>query len=309
MSGSMATANTSPATRRALILLVIVAAALTAGAILQRDRALERAYQEAEDQAELYAATVLRSAVVPSDLAQPFDEARRRAVMTELQPSILSDPAVGRVRLWTPGGTLLFSSDRADDLGSRSPDPVIAAAASGLPASRLGVEPLSGATPDAEPVPTPLFQSFVPIQLRGADHVGAVAEIEHLASELEGRSDEPWWILQVGASAATVLLALLAFVSVARGARRSAPASAPGRRRGRREGSRSGDAEDLRDRLEAASTRADEAERSAAAYAAQLEQATSRIERLERRSPDEQVAELREALERSEAERALLRAG
>jgi hypothetical protein len=55
--------------------------------------------------------------------------------------------------------------------------------------------------------------------------------------------------------------------------------------------------------------RAKEAEASAAAYAAQLQAVTARLESLEGRSPDDRTQELREALRRSEAERAMLRSG
>lgn len=300
----MESATTSPATRRALLVLVIVAGALTAAAILQRDRALEQAYEDAESRAELYTATVLRSALSPADLSG-IEESRERVILGEVQPLVLTDPAVARVRLWRPDGTLLFSSDPADDPGVVSSDPIIAGASSGLPRSRLGVEPVS--VSEAQPVPTPLFESFVPLQLRGAEDVGAVAEIEQFAAVLESTADDPWWLVRIGASAATVLLALLALVSVARGARRPAASSDARSRRGRR--AWSGDAEDLQRRLEAATARAKDAEGTAAAYAAQLQQATERVQELERRTPDERVAELGEALKRSEAERALLRAG
>jgi chromosome segregation ATPase len=70
-----------------------------------------------------------------------------------------------------------------------------------------------------------------------------------------------------------------------------------------------GDAADLRARLERAATRAKEAEEAAQSLAASLQQATNRLEAVERQSSDERVAALKEALRRSEAERAMLRAG
>jgi chromosome segregation ATPase len=69
------------------------------------------------------------------------------------------------------------------------------------------------------------------------------------------------------------------------------------------------DPADLRARLDQATTRAKEAEEAARSLAASLQQATDRLEAVERQSPDERVAGLKEALRRSEAERALLRAG
>lgn len=69
------------------------------------------------------------------------------------------------------------------------------------------------------------------------------------------------------------------------------------------------DPTDLRARLERATTRAREAEEAARSLAASLQQTTDRLEAVERQSPDERVAALKEALRRSEAERAMLRAG
>jgi DNA repair exonuclease SbcCD ATPase subunit len=69
------------------------------------------------------------------------------------------------------------------------------------------------------------------------------------------------------------------------------------------------DPADLRARLDRATTRAKEAEEAARSLAASLQQTTDRLEAVERQSPDERVAALKEALRRSEAERALLRAG
>jgi hypothetical protein len=69
------------------------------------------------------------------------------------------------------------------------------------------------------------------------------------------------------------------------------------------------DPADLRARLERATARAEEAEEAARSFAGSLQQATSRLEAVERQSPDDRVTELKEALRRSEGERALLRAG
>jgi hypothetical protein len=297
-------------------LLVALAGALLAMSIVQRDRALEQEYEDGQARAELYAATVFRSALDPISVAAPLLGDRRESLFAEVQAFVLTDPTVARVRLWNPEGTLLFSTDPADNPGDTSEDPAIGNASGGSVESRLVMEPLSPPpTEEADRRATPLFQTFSPLRIRGsADVVGAV-EVEEFAAALEERADDPWWIVQAGASGVTVLLALLALISVARGMRRpAAPVrdrveERPARRKRRGGDWDDADASALRERLERATARAKEAEQAAQSFASSLQQVSSRLEALERQPSDERVEELKEALRRSEAERAMLRSG
>ena len=297
-------------------MLVVLAGALLALAIVQRDRALQKEYDDAQGRAELYAATVFRNTLGPGDVATPLEGSRRESLFAEVQAYVLTDTTVARVRLWSPDGTLLFSTDRADNPGNTSKDPSIASAAGGSVQSRLAEEALS-------PPPTvqgrrrlaPLFQTFAPLRVRGSANVVGAVEVEQPAAELENRADDPWWLVQAGASGATVLLALLALLAVARGMRRPARPKRdlakddrPSRRKRRDAGWGEGEA-DLRERLEQATARAKEAEAAAQSFAASLQQVSNRLEAVEGQSADERVAELKESLRRSEAERAMLRAG
>ena len=213
--------------------------------IVQRDKALQRQYEDGQERAELYAATVFRTALDPGDVATPLEGDRRDSLFAEVQAFVLTDPTVARVRLWDPEGTLLFSTDPAENPGDTSEDIAIRSASGGSVQSRLALEPLS--PPPAEDEArraTPLFQTFAPLRIRGsADVVGAV-EVEQFAAALEERAEEPWWIVQAGASGVTVLLALLALISVARGLRRPArPGPQP------REGGPAGPAGAIRRRM------------------------------------------------------------
>ena len=312
----MRSADSPSSTRWVLLLLVVLAGALLALAIVQRDRALQKEYDDAQGRAKLYAATVFRNTLGPGDVATPLEGSRRESLFAEVQAYVLTDPTVARVRLWSPDGTLLFSTDRADNPGNTSKDPSIASAAGGSVQSRLAEEALS-------PPPTvqgrrrlaPLFQTFAPLRVRGSANVVGAVEVEQPAAELENRADDPWWLVQAGASGATVLLALLALLAVARGMRRPARPKRdlakddrPSRRKRRDAGWGEGEA-DLRERLEQATARAKEAEAAAQSFAASLQQVSNRLEAVEGQSADERVAELKESLRRSEAERAMLRAG
>jgi hypothetical protein len=309
-------ATTVSSARRVLILLVVIAGALAALSIVQRDRALDQEYDDAQERAALYAATVFRNALTSGDVDAPLEGTQREAVAADVSGFVLTDSTVARVRLWRPDGTLLFSTDPGDDPGDTSEDTAIRVASNGVTDSRLAVEQLS--PPPAEEGSrraTPLFQTFAPLRVQGSAEVVGAVEIEQLASALEDRADDPWWTVQMVASGATALLALLALIAIVRGLRRPSPAVrglasdvAPPRRM-RRGAASSGDEADLLERLRLATTRAKEAEDAAKSFAASLQQATGRLEALEGQSADERVAELKEELRRSEAERAMLRAG
>jgi hypothetical protein len=311
----MTSAGSPSSTRRVLLLLVVLAGALVALAIVQRDRALQKEYDDAERRAELYADTVFRNTLGPGDVATPLEGSRRESLFAEVKAYVLTDPPVARIRLWGPDGTLLFSTDGADEPGGRSTDPTISSAAEGSVQSRLAAEPLSSPpTGTGHREATPLFQTFVPLRVRGSANVVGAVEVEQSAAALQERADDPWWLVQAGASGATVLLALLALVSVARGMRRSTPKrdgatdDRPSRKKRRDAGWTDGDS-DLRERLERANARAKEAEAAAQSFAANLQQVSNRLEAVEGQSSDERVAALKESLRRSEAERAMLRAG
>jgi hypothetical protein len=314
--GSMDPATRPSSARRVLILLVVIAGALLALSIFQRDRALESEYEDAQVRAELYAATVFRSTLGPLDVATPLEGNRRDSLFAEVQAFVLIDPTVARIRLWSPDGTLLFSTDPADNPGETSQDPSITTAAGGAVQSRLAVEPVSPRpTADADRRATPLFQTFAPLRVRGSANVVGSVEVEQYAAALEKRADDPWWLVQAAASGATVLLALLALIAVARGMRRPATPrrertkdDRPSRKKRPEAGWDEGGS-DLRDRLERATARAKEAEAAAQSFAASLQQVSNRLEAVEGQSSDERVAELKESLRRSEAERAMLRAG
>jgi hypothetical protein len=299
-----------------LILLVVLAGALVAMSIIQRDRALQQQYEDAQRRAELYAVTVFRSALGPGDVATPLEGSRHDSLVAEVRAFVLTDPTVARVRLWSPDGTLLFSTDRADGPGDTSQDPSIENAAGGSVESRLAVEALSPPPAvEADRRATPLFQTFAPLRVRGSAGVFGAVEVEQFATALQERADDPWWVVQAAASGVTALLALIAAISIAIGMRRPTPArrsrakdDQPSRRKRRAAGFGEGDAEQ-RERLERATARAREAEAAAQSFAASLQQVSNRLEAVERQSADERVEELKESLRRSEAERAMLRAG
>ena len=306
-----------PSARRVLLLLVALACVLVALSIVQRDRALELGYEDAQRRAEIYAGTVIRSALTDGDVAEPLEAQARTALLAEIQGFVMTDPAVARVRLWRSDGTLLFSTDPADDAGDSTQDASVGRAADGQVTSRLAAESLSPpAAEGGEPEVTPLFQTFAPLRTVGAPTVSGATEIEQFAATIEEGADDPWWVVQVVASGVAVMLALLAFVSVARGSRRRGAARAarepdakPARGKRRDAGWEDGDVAELRDSLARTTKRAEEAEASAKSFATRLREVSARLESVEGRTADGRVDELKEALRRSEAERALLRAG
>src|SRR5262245_25414167 len=235
-------ARTTGGARRVLIVLVVLAGALLAMSIVQRDRALQDQYEQAEDRAELYAATVLRTALAPGDVGS-LSDAAYPTLQADVQGFVLTDPAVARVRLWTPEGALFFSTDTAERQGGTSEDEAIGDAAQGVVLSRLAVEALTPPpTEGSGRQATPLFQPFAPLVVRDSTNAVGAVEIEQLAAALEDRANDPWWLVQAVAAGVTVALAVIALFAVARGMRKPATAPASGngddgrrRRRGKRD--------------------------------------------------------------------------
>jgi hypothetical protein len=218
----MKTASIPSGARRVLLLSVVLAGVLAAASIVQWNRALRQQYEEAQERAVLYARTVFPSVLVPEDVTAPPEGEQLASLTADVKRFVLADPLVARVRLWQSNGTLLFSTDGAELAGDTSADPAIVIATDGRVESRLAVEQWSPPREGAGRRATPLFQTFAPLLVPGfAGRTGAV-EVEQFADALKERADDPWWIVQAGASGLTVLLALLALVSVARGIRRSA---------------------------------------------------------------------------------------
>jgi len=290
-----------PSTKRFLLLLVVLAGSLLALSMVQRDRALQQTFDEAQRRAKLYTDTVLRNFLRPDDLAGgELPPPRAQALRAELRGFVLAeDPAVVRVRLWA-SGTLLFSTDGDDLPGRPSSDEAIGLAVGGRVTSRI-----------ADGSGAPLFETFAPLRMPQVIGIAGVSEVDQSTEVLQDRADDPWWIVQIVASAITVFLALLAFIAVIRGMRRPREGSERGGRSARRDRKTAGfDGDrDLQEQLVAATTRAKEAESSAKTYATRVQELSRRLEAVEGRSSDERIEELKEELRRSEAERAMLRAG
>ena len=245
-----------------LLVLVIVAVSGTAAAVVQRDRALDRAYEDAVSRASMYAKTTVSSALIPTDLLAPIEGPRRDQVDQDLRV-VRVDPVVVDVRLWGLDRTLLFSTDRSDREGEPAEPGTVDEALTDGTATRQVVDEV------------PLFQTFVPITIRGATEPVAVVEVDQPVSSIEERAADRWDVIQLGGSAATGALGILALVSVFRSSRRKT--------RSKRRSTASGWDDGATDREEEAAVSGG--------------------------AESEQIQELRERLRRSEAERAMLRAG
>ena len=146
----------------------------------QEQAALTERVDAAERRALLYGDTVLHHALDARDVSTPLAGTAYRNLQAVVQDRVFDDPLVARVRLWSPDGTLLFST-AANERGKIgrlrvNEDPAITAAAGGAVASRLATVPF--ATPSGgDAAPTDLFETFVPLRVtdrtdgprRGAD--------------------------------------------------------------------------------------------------------------------------------------------
>src|SRR5436309_2400550 len=132
----------------------------------QRD-ALQQARLDAQARAVHYVQTTLFDNLDAKTVAAPILAQNYRNLIIPVTAEIFTDPAVARLRIWSPTGELLFSSAERDLIGEATAagNPAIQnAVQSGEVTSTLTkttVAPKQG----LEGSPEQLYQTFVPLQV------------------------------------------------------------------------------------------------------------------------------------------------
>ena len=180
--------------------LALVAAIGLVYAIIFGGRAVADERAASQDRAVRYVDRVIDPRLDGLDLAAPITG--QFALEIAVRGSILSDPRVSRVRIWSADGRVLFSTDESDRLGSKAGlnDPVLRDAARHGPLTRSGFSDSGGAN-DPE---RSLLRNYVPF--RGT----IVAEIDETDASTVGVVRTEWFSYEILAAG---LLLLFLFVS------------------------------------------------------------------------------------------------
>lgn len=302
-----------------------------------------RAFTTALDDAKARGLAYTNDVLAPAVAARPDSPVlgfRYHEIYPSLQAQVFTDPTVARVRLWSTDGTLLVSTDRrrAGQVQVKD-DPGVQAAASGGTFSQTVRLPFTFATTGEPGVDTDLLQTYSPLRVPDRIAPAAVVEIDFLLETLHAGAVDPWRTVQsVFGVLFFVCLAMtllsfrksthgvgagVASLERAVGRREEAEdaqvqgALAPGpTREMRRATERVGVLEDERtqmlDELEASREQLRQAEEAYRFLEGRLRQSQAVVDSREGEDPasvDARVAELEEALRKSEAERALSRTG
>ena len=171
---------------------------------------------QAETRAVGYTQTVLFDALDADLLAEEIRGPQYRDLIIEVTGGIMTDEGVARVRIWSPEGTLLFSTESLEQIGTtaenRAPielgmqDQVSSQLSEATVAGKPG---LSGTTEQ-------LYQTFAPIHVRERTAVLGVAEIDRRYASIVDAAEQPWKRLRAGLAGAALVCGLLFLLSLRR---------------------------------------------------------------------------------------------
>ncbi|MGZ5129180.1 MAG: hypothetical protein ACXWDR_06530 [Actinomycetota bacterium] len=184
----------------------------------QERAALTERVDAAERRALLYGDTVLHHALDARDVSTPLAGTAYRNLQAVVQDRVFDDPLVARVRLWSPDGTLLFStavSERGKIGRLRvNEDPAITAAAGGAVTSRLATVPF--ATSGGDAASTDLFETFVPLRVTDRTDVLGAVQIDQYFDAVRSAAAGPWRAVQWTCAGLAVLFGALSLRSFRR---------------------------------------------------------------------------------------------
>ena len=184
--------------------LALVAAIGLVYAIIFGGRAVADERAASQDRAVRYVDRVIDPRLDGLDLAAPITG--QFALEIAVRGSILSDPRVSRVRIWSADGRVLFSTDESDRLGSKAGlnDPVLRDAARHGPLTLSGFSDSGGAN-DPE---RSLLRNYVPF--RGT----IVAEIDETDASTVGVVRTEWFSYELLAGGLLLLFLLVSGLSL-----------------------------------------------------------------------------------------------
>src|SRR4051794_27124582 len=156
----------------------VVFVALTMLAASNGRTALADETAQAQDRAVGYTQTVLFDALDADLLAEEIRGPQYRDLIIEVTGGIMTGEGVARVRIWSPDGTLLFSTESLEQIGTTAENRAPIDLGMQDLVSRLLSEATVAGKPGLAGTTEQLYQTFVPIHVRERTTVLGVAEID-----------------------------------------------------------------------------------------------------------------------------------
>ncbi len=195
----------------AVLAAVCVVAVLVARQ--QQQQGLVRKSEAAEDRAVRYTHNTLVGRIGETRASRPFAGSSLDTFDAEVRRALFTDRRVLRVRLWSPDGLLVFTTDDPEEIGKlTSTDEGLRAALKGEIASLITYETLA---PDQSTTPAriELLATYVPLRTSDEDRVYAVAEIDNDYGLLRDGTSRPWLQMQVAFGLVAVLCLVMTVLS------------------------------------------------------------------------------------------------
>ena len=151
----------------------------------------------AERRSVAYVEDELIPGIQGKDLRSPIAGQDLTELREALDRSIMADPRVTRVRIWSPDGVLLFTTDRGEEPGSSAAlnDELLQRVSEGTTLTRWNLSDVGGVDEEGRS----LLRTYTPLR------AGVVAEIDHAEDGTVGPVATSWLGYQILAGVAVAL--------------------------------------------------------------------------------------------------------
>lgn len=151
--------------------------------------AIRQERQAAERRSVAHVEDVLMPRLEGMDLRSPIAGQDLAALREALDRSIMADPRVARVRIWSPDGVLLFSTDRGEEPGSNAAlnDDLLQRVSDGTTLTRWNLSDVGGLDEEGRS----LLRTYAPLR------AGTVAEVDHTEVGTVGPVATSWLGYQI----------------------------------------------------------------------------------------------------------------
>ena len=197
----------------AVLTVVCVSAVLLARH--QQQVSLQQKVEAAQQKAMRYTQNALADRLPPSRVSHAIQGSGAAALTAQVKHDLFTDPRIVRVRVWSPDGSLVFTTDDPKQVGKTSSDtPALSAAIGGATTTEVERQTFA---PDLSTTPalTDLLATYVPLRVSDRAQVHGVVEIDDDFTILRNATTSPWKQLEIAFGLLAILclgMTILAFV-------------------------------------------------------------------------------------------------